>query len=1181
MASHRFERSRSCIAWSFATSLAGLLMLAAARMSAAEMPAIPPTSATITDAVQIWAMPSAEKSIVHPLRLEGRVNYYDALWREFWLEKDGVSTYIQLAAAVPPLQSGQRVVIEGTIVPVRGLEPDRVTVKVLHEYDPITPLPTKGRINDMMALGSRIVTADAYVDGQQYIDAGHVRLALIIENRPVVGWVKPDNPEHIPDWQGRFVHLVGLYSGRFDPTGTQTTIELYVSRQADLTVTGTIDDNALFNRPETRISDIYQLALGSEVRVRGLVASHESGTSMVIRDGTGQIELHSIQTQRLAIGAPVEAVGQITVSGPKWILAPALYRTDRSPATSGAGDRGVLTNIDQIRQLSTEEAAEGRRLRIAGMVTWSLPDSNFFFLQDLSGGIRVRFHREVMPPPPILKYLRIEGVTTAGDFLPTVELQHSDDLGAMSPPDAKTVTFEQVSSGKEDGQWVQMRGFMQGTVSDGDWRWVHVTTPSGEFVGHLQSPVNFVANPGSLIRVRGVCETTADANGRSRSVFLRVPRLEDIVIEEDAPADVFDLPLRSIKSVNQLSGGPNMMRVRVAGTVAHAVPGHLLYAQENDSGLLLLSRDKQPLNPGDKIEAVGILGREGVRTILREALFRNTGSGPAPAPALLRDPARLAVALDARLVRVRGTLIDTLHRPGHTRLSMQTGGTLFEAVLDTAGPPPPLAIGEGLELTGIYRLTFDDSGESRGFQLQLRSADDVVIFRHARLWTLERALIVCGILAAVTLLGLAWITALRRRVRDQTGQIRAQLERQALLEVEVQRAARLESLGTLAGGMAHDFNNLLTIVLGNVTLAMSDEHAMDCAGEYLREIERGARRARELTQQLLTFARGGDPLRAAVALPEIVRQAVALVLHGTSVRCEYDLAPDLWPAHVDRDQIAQAIQNLALNAVQAMPQGGVLRVSLRNEPIAAGAKPGLAAGRYVKLVVADTGEGIRPENLPRIFDPYFTTRKARSGLGLATVYSILRKHQGRIEAESTPGQGATFRVWLPTTTTLPAPVEQPASTAAPTRPAAVESTAPAQPKSRPRVLVMDDEESIRRVVEIVLRRMGVEPSVVADGAAAIREFNAAREAGRPFDLLILDLTIPGGMGGRRVMEIVRETDPLTPAIVSSGYSNDPVLANYVDYGFQAMVQKPYDVRQFAGVIGQFVGVTKPAPAASA
>ncbi|MBI5381315.1 MAG: PAS domain S-box protein [Opitutae bacterium] len=373
----------------------------------------------------------------------------------------------------------------------------------------------------------------------------------------------------------------------------------------------------------------------------------------------------------------------------------------------------------------------------------------------------------------------------------------------------------------------------------------------------------------------------------------------------------------------------------------------------------------------------------------------------------------------------------------------------------------------------------------------------------------------------------------------------------ARLESELLRASKLESLGILAGGIAHDFNNLLTVVMGNLTLAMLDTQVQATTGRWLREAERGVMRTRDLTQQLLTFAKGGDPVRSAVILPDIVREATEFTLHGSKVRCTFELAANLWPADVDKGQVGQVVQNIVINAVQAMPEGGVIRVTLRNAEVAFGAVPALAAGRYLKLSLADTGLGIRPEHLPRIFDPYFTTKQQGSGLGLATVYSIVKKHQGHIEVESVLGSGTTFHIWLPAARKAPEP---PALT-------------PQQiTRQTGRVLFMDDEEPIRRLAGALLQRIGFDPVVVADGAEVVRTYTAARAAGRPFDAVILDLTVPGGMGGLEAMQALREVDPRVCAIVSSGYSSDPVLANYRAHGFRGMVPKPYKITELAKVL---------------
>jgi signal transduction histidine kinase/ActR/RegA family two-component response regulator len=1155
------------LAAGFAIVLASAPWRSLSADASAAQPPVAPVEA-ITDLTQIWPLSTEMKAVAHPLRIEGRVNVYDPGFGNSWFEKDGVGVYVPLSKNAPALKAGQRVLIEGSLVPAKGLDASAVTVTVLKDYEPIVPVDTKNRIEEMDFFGSRIVSVEAYVDRQWPMDKDHVRLELVVGDRPVIAWLKPDNAASVPNWQGSFVRLIGMYSSRFDSTGTRSEIEIWVSRQSDLTVIGSLADYHSFSLVETPIARIHKIPVGQEAHVRGRILRNV-GASLVIQDSTGDMVVQSAQGQRVSEGAEVEAVGRVEVAGGQWHLRAALYRQAAPGSTvkPSSGGPAVLESIDQIRQLTSEEAARSRPVSISGTVIWTNPKDGFFFLQGVSGGIRVRYRRDRMEDPRFLQNAAVEGVTYYDGFVPAVDLTHFRSLGSVGLPPAMPVTFDQAITGKEDGQWVEMRGFLERTESYGDQRRIYVATATGEFVAFLDSQVNFVATPGSLVSIRGVCEIVADASRQVTGLMLRVPFLHNITVDEDAPADFFDLPLRPIKNLEQLSVTRDLIRVRVSGIVLHAVPGRVVFLQDAQAGLLLLSSATGALSAGDSIEAVGILGREGARTVLREAVYHKLASGVLPAPLPLSDPSHFASAFDGRLVNVRGTLIDVLPQPQHTRLTLQSGSTLFEAVLDHpagAVAPDGCRLGAMLEITGVYRAIFDDARQLRGFQLQLRSWGDVAVVHGPRLWTVQRALAVASILGIAALLGVAWVVALRRRGRQQTEQIRGQMERQARLEAEVQRAARLESLGVLAGGIAHDFNNLLTVVIGNLSLAMLDPKIAESAGGFLREIERAAFRARDLTQQLLTFARGGNPVRASVALPEIVREAAGSMLHGSSVRCEYDVSPGLWSAHVDKDQITQTVQNLTLNSVEAMPAGGVIRISLANEEVATGAHHSLAPGRYVRMAIADSGKGIKPEILSRVFDPYFSTKEVGGGLGLATVYSIIKRHDGWIEAESTPGHGATFTLWLPASDAAkqmpPPPVPVPAPAVLSFRMA--------------RVLLMDDEDGVRRLGETLLLRMGLKPVTVSDGGAALEVFAAAQKSPQPFDLVILDLTISGGIGGREVIERIRKLDPNVPAIVSSGYSNDPVLADFASYGFQAVVPKPYEINQLAETVKRLLAQRK-------
>lgn len=378
-------------------------------------------------------------------------------------------------------------------------------------------------------------------------------------------------------------------------------------------------------------------------------------------------------------------------------------------------------------------------------------------------------------------------------------------------------------------------------------------------------------------------------------------------------------------------------------------------------------------------------------------------------------------------------------------------------------------------------------------------------------------------------------------------------ERQKIDE-ELRRAKHLELIGTLAGGIAHDFNNLLAGILGNLTLARMYIGKPEKSLEKLQTCEKAVTRARDLSQQLLTFAKGGAPVKETVEVAGVVREAVTFALSGTAVSCVYDLADNLWPAELDCGQISQVFQNLVANGVQALPHGGTLEVSGRNLKVDGGDGP-LAAGRYVKVSIRDHGMGIAPELLDKIFVPFFTTKEKGSGLGLATCYSIVKKHHGRIEVESTVGAGTTFHVFLP------------ASTAAPVR---KDDGHEGPLDGKGRILVMDDEAVVRESAAEMLSCLGYKVEMAGDGLEAIDHYRKADSAGQKYDAVILDLTVPGGMGGAETLRVLVEYDPAVRAIVTSGYANDSVLADYRQYGFLGLIIKPYSIDELSKVVAEVI-----------
>jgi PAS domain S-box-containing protein len=371
---------------------------------------------------------------------------------------------------------------------------------------------------------------------------------------------------------------------------------------------------------------------------------------------------------------------------------------------------------------------------------------------------------------------------------------------------------------------------------------------------------------------------------------------------------------------------------------------------------------------------------------------------------------------------------------------------------------------------------------------------------------------------------------------------------------ELSKVRKLESIGVLAGGIAHDFNNILTAIMGNINLAMFRIDPADEVYRLLSSAEKASSRAKNLTQQLLTFAKGGEPIKNIATIQEIIEDSADFVLHGGSVYCEYFFAEDLWGVEVDKGQISQVVQNIILNAAAAMSGGGVITVRCTNYDNAKDTIF-LKAGQYVKVSITDQGMGIPAGHLDKIFDPFFTTKKVGSGLGLAITHSIIINHGGHIEVESTPGKGTTFMFYLP------------ASGAKPLA-AAKQKLVADTGGGKGLVMVMDDDDMVRDIVGNMLETSGYESIYARSGEEAIKLYLEAKEKAEPIVAIIMDLTIPGGMGGKEAVQKIHQIDPEAKVIVVSGYSNDPIIAEYHDYGFCAAIVKPFKLQEFQDVISR-------------
>ena len=402
-----------------------------------------------------------------------------------------------------------------------------------------------------------------------------------------------------------------------------------------------------------------------------------------------------------------------------------------------------------------------------------------------------------------------------------------------------------------------------------------------------------------------------------------------------------------------------------------------------------------------------------------------------------------------------------------------------------------------------------------------------------------------------------WVHLSTTFLRDERGLIAGgitiaqDLEERKLVQAELLRVEKLESLALLAGGIAHDFNNTLTALMGSVSLAQMESHDSALVEQRLDLALRAANQARALTEQLLTFAKGGMPIRASACIVDLLHETAALSLQGSNVGYTLEAPDSVWFGDFDRGQVNQVFTNILINADQSMPDGGMIRISVDNCDLSEGTTLPLEAGRYLRVAVTDTGRGIPKKHLSRIFDPFFTTKNLGSGLGLATSFSVIHRHGGHIQVKSVVEEGTTFTVYLPASAEAP-PVEVPRNLF--------------ETLERHRILVMDDEEFVREIIARMLEKLGQEAVTTENGAQALSAWKEAKESSQPFDLAIMDLTIPGAMGGVEAIHELLAMDPSARAVVSSGYSSSPVLSQFEEYGFVGRVSKPYSLKELYAVL---------------
>lgn len=779
-----------------APALAALALAFAARAQPAvdDMPGPgigPP--ATITDMGMLWESQSSGETqrLPRPIHLDLTILVYDPGWSLLWAidNASGLGQYVPLGGPDPlPIQMGQRVLLHGEVVPQNGLEAGRLAATVLEENAFPEALKDHQRFDDVNSLDVRYLEIEAFVESQAPSDATHAEFKLLAYDKSFTCYLVLEDGESAPIVEKGFARFRGTFVITRGPGGQPEGMALWVANPTDIAPPSSTLPRA-FDQQATPIEKLSSQPADKPTRVIGVVYGTEPGKSLALRDDTGQAIFQTQQSRQLRKGDFVEVVGYPVQQGLAWTLRDAVFRPlGRAAPERMSGSEKFEANLllaEQILRLPSAEAAKGLPAQLAGVVTYTDPGDRFFYLTDSSGGIRVLLDAPLPYPIEFSAAINVVGRTARGEFAPVLVADSTNLAGAMPLPPARKVSLEQASSGLEESQWIDMTGHLRSIERDSLWTKLLLATSMGEFEALIANEASPEITAGSTVRIRGVCVSQLDANGRPVGVRLLTAEPSLIETIEAAPADPFSRPAVPIASLQEYQALRSWTRLtQVKGVVVHHRPGRFLIVSDGESSLRALSRQNLLLSPGDTIDVVGLPGRDGSSFVLREAIYRKTGRGPEPQP--VPAPAGMAVdpRLDGRLVRLEGRVISYAENPVDARLLLQTDSTATEVTCETpqGGAAKHWLPGSLLSVVGVYSIDRDEFGRPLRANLQLRGPSDVKVLRGPAWWTAGRALSVAGICLGSLLVGLAWATSLRRRVARQTELIRAQFEKEALLE---------------------------------------------------------------------------------------------------------------------------------------------------------------------------------------------------------------------------------------------------------------------------------------------------------------------------------------------------------------------------------------------------------------
>jgi signal transduction histidine kinase len=773
--------------------------------------------------------------------------YQDPGWGVAWGECGGQASYLPLGRGAPLFAPGQRLRLDGFIQPdQQQVLWDRSRHWVLEDGVLPPAMPTQGRLHDIDAFQARWVEIEGLVDTQTTLAGTHIKLNLLVEDRGLTVYSRIQTPDTPPDLEGSRVRIRGVFSAPRTQATPVPKMDLWTPDIRQAEVVGRLNNDPRFSIPLTP-SERFSANPGDKmVRVEGSVKSVEPGKSVTIWDATGQIEILTPQTKRFAIGQRVEAIGYPRKENIICLLETGLVRETPGGEEAGraAGEKPAkLFLAGQVRELAREEAGRRIPVRLEGVVLWHQSTPPFIFLQDASGGIRVhwsnRANRRALEPGAIVT---VEGVTDQGEFCPVVTNAVMRVGETMDLPEARSITLEQAMTGVEEGMWVEMRGCVREVVREGGLRRIIMAGASGEFEAIVPAADWMSTIQGFVARIRGVCTAVCNSRGQLKRIKLWSPLSSALQLEEPEMEDPFQLPLHPLAELRRFNAlNSPFRRVRTSGTVLLHTPGRHLYVQDGSDALLVLSRDQEPLHPGDRVELVGFPGNRQGRFLLREANYRRLSAGADPSPDALSNVTKVDEEMESRLVRAEGRLVEVVERTEGLGLFLRHQGALFEALLRGTTPPEESPrLNSRLALTGVYDIQRDEYGNPRSFRLRLRSSRDLLVLERPPWWTAARLLWIVSAVVVACVLAVLWgMTVSRKnrlleqaqkqleganhnlesRVRERTRELREQmLEKEAAhrdlaaAQERLMLASRQAGMAEVATSVLHNVGNVLNSV---------------------------------------------------------------------------------------------------------------------------------------------------------------------------------------------------------------------------------------------------------------------------------------------------------------------------------------------------------------------------------